>query len=53
MAAVSENGKHTDGAYELARQHFAYFESERGNPIFMENAGGSQVKVNGQIGCYA
>lgn len=43
MAAVSENGKHTDGAYELARQHFAYFESERGNPIFMENAGGSQV----------
>lgn len=30
-------------AYEIARQQFPFF--QRDNPIFMENAGGSQVTI--------
>ena len=32
-----------DALYDVAREQFAYFEPDRHNLAFMENAGGSQV----------
>lgn len=32
-----------DKLYTIARAQYAYFDPSRGNAVFMENAGGSQV----------
>ena len=43
MTAVDQVSAPDAAAYERARQQFEYFKADLGNPIFMENAGGSQV----------
>ena len=45
VEAAEMTAKPDAAAYDRARQQFAYFEPQLNNPIFMENAGGSQVGI--------
>ena len=38
-----------EAIYERSRQQFEYFEPHLKNPVFMENAGGSQVSARPQL----